>query len=105
MAADRRAFPAACNGVVGFKQGLGVVPQEYAQDGFGNISYITPMTRTVLDTALMLDAMAGTDLRDPLTTGRPKADFVAAAHGRRSEGTAHRLARAARAMPPSRPMC
>ena len=71
-------IPAACNGVVGFKQGLGVVPQEYAQDGFGNISYITPMTRTVLDTALMLDVMAGTDLRDPLTTGRPKADFVAA---------------------------
>jgi aspartyl-tRNA(Asn)/glutamyl-tRNA(Gln) amidotransferase subunit A len=72
-------IPAACNGVVGFKQGLGVVPQEYAQDGFGNISYTTPMTRTVLDTALMLDAMAGPDLRDPLTTGRPKADFVAAA--------------------------
>ncbi len=36
------------------------------------------MTRTVLDTALMLDAMAGPDLRDPLTTGRPKADFVSA---------------------------
>ncbi len=72
-------IPAACNGVVGFKQGLGVVPQEYAQDGFGNISYITPMTRTVLDTALMLDAMSGADPRDPLTTGRPKADFVASA--------------------------
>jgi aspartyl-tRNA(Asn)/glutamyl-tRNA(Gln) amidotransferase subunit A len=72
-------IPAACNGVVGFKQGIGVVPQEYAQDGFGNISYVTPMTRSVLDTALMLDAMAGTDLHDPLTTGRPKADFVTAA--------------------------
>jgi aspartyl-tRNA(Asn)/glutamyl-tRNA(Gln) amidotransferase subunit A len=71
-------IPAACNGVVGFKQGLGVVPQEYAQDGFGNISYITPMTRTVLDTALMLQAMAGPDLRDPLTTGRTTPDFAAA---------------------------
>ena len=89
-------IPAACNGVVGFKQGLGVVPQEYAQDGFGNISYITPMTRTVLDTALMLDAMAGTDLRDPLTTGRPKADFVAAARGGDLKELAHRVARAAR---------
>jgi len=39
-------IPAACNGVVGFKQGLGVVPQEWAQDGFGNISYVTPMSRT-----------------------------------------------------------
>jgi aspartyl-tRNA(Asn)/glutamyl-tRNA(Gln) amidotransferase subunit A len=71
-------IPAACNGIVGFKQGLGVVPQEYAQDGFGNISYVTPMTRTVLDTALMLDAMAGVDLRDPLSTGRLKPDFLAA---------------------------
>jgi aspartyl-tRNA(Asn)/glutamyl-tRNA(Gln) amidotransferase subunit A len=72
-------IPAACNGVVGFKQGLGVVPQEYAQDGFGNISYITPMTRTVADTALMLNVMAGADLRDPLSTGRPAWDFPGAA--------------------------
>ncbi|MBV8455732.1 MAG: amidase, partial [Acetobacteraceae bacterium] len=71
-------IPAACNGVVGFKQGLGVVPQEYAQDGFGNISYITPMTQSVADTALMLDAMAGPDIRDPLTTGRAQPGFVAA---------------------------
>ena len=72
-------IPAACNGLVGFKQGLGVVPQEYAQDGFGNISYITPMTRTVLDTALMLDAMAGPDPRDPLTVAREPSGFTAAA--------------------------
>lgn len=71
-------IPAACNGVVGFKQGLGVIPQEYAQDGFGNISYITPMTRTVADNALMLDVMAGPDILDPLTTGRPRPDFAAA---------------------------
>jgi aspartyl-tRNA(Asn)/glutamyl-tRNA(Gln) amidotransferase subunit A len=77
-------IPAACNGVVGFKQGLGVVPQEAAQDGFGNISYVTPMTRTVLDTALMLDVMAGSDARDPLTVARDKPDFIAAA---RSEGS------------------
>ncbi|MBV8578222.1 MAG: amidase [Acetobacteraceae bacterium] len=71
-------IPAACNGVVGFKQGLGVVPQEYAQDGFGNISHITPMTRTVPDTALMLEVMAGSDRRDPLTTAREKSNFIAA---------------------------
>jgi aspartyl-tRNA(Asn)/glutamyl-tRNA(Gln) amidotransferase subunit A len=56
-----------------------VVPQEYAQDGFGNISYITPMTRTVADTALMLSVMAGVDPRDPLTTGRRAWDFIDAA--------------------------
>jgi aspartyl-tRNA(Asn)/glutamyl-tRNA(Gln) amidotransferase subunit A len=72
-------IPAACNGVVGFKQGLGVVPQEYAQDGFGNISYTTPMTRTVLDTALMLDVMAGSDNRDPLTVARERPAFITAA--------------------------
>ena len=72
-------IPAACNGVIGFKQGLGIVPQEYAQDGFGNISYTTPMTRTVRDTALMLDIMAGPDSRDPLTVARDKHDFIAAA--------------------------
>jgi aspartyl-tRNA(Asn)/glutamyl-tRNA(Gln) amidotransferase subunit A len=71
-------IPAACNGVVGFKQGLGIVPQEYAQDGFGNISYTTPMTRTVLDTALMLEVMAGADSRDPLTVAREKPDFITA---------------------------
>jgi aspartyl-tRNA(Asn)/glutamyl-tRNA(Gln) amidotransferase subunit A len=72
-------IPAACNGVVGFKQSLGVVPQDYAPDGFGNISYTTPMTRTVLDTAIMLQVMAGPDPRDPLSVGRTKPDFVAAA--------------------------
>src|SRR5579872_4009831 len=72
-------IPAACNGVVGFKQSLGVTPQEYAQDGFGNISYITPMTRTVLDTALMLDVMAGPEPADPLTVLRTVSDFVSAA--------------------------
>jgi len=70
---------AACNGVVGFKQGLGVVPQDYGQDGFGNISYITPMTRTVFDTALTLDAMAGPDSRDPLAVARARPDFILAA--------------------------
>jgi aspartyl-tRNA(Asn)/glutamyl-tRNA(Gln) amidotransferase subunit A len=77
-------IPAACNGVVGFKQSQGVVPQEYAQDGFGNISYVTPMARSVLDTALMLDIMAGPDSRDPLTVARDKPDFIAAARSEAS---------------------
>ena len=52
-------IPAACNGVVGFKQSLGLVPHDMAPEAFGNLSYITPTTRTVMDTALMLEAMAG----------------------------------------------
>lgn len=72
-------IPAACNGVVGFKQTLGVVPHDLTPDGFGNQSHITPMTRTVMDSALMLQAMAGPDPCDPHSLGLPAQDFVAAA--------------------------
>lgn len=72
-------IPAACNGVVGFKQSLGVVPVDSAQDAFGNISYVTPMTRTVMDTALMLQVMAGPHASDPHSLNRAKQDYVEAA--------------------------
>jgi aspartyl-tRNA(Asn)/glutamyl-tRNA(Gln) amidotransferase subunit A len=72
-------IPAACCGVVGFKQTLGLVPHDLTPDGFGNQSHITPMTRTVMDTALMLQAMAGPDPCDPHSLGLTAPDFVAAA--------------------------
>ncbi len=72
-------IPAACNGVVGFKQSLGVVPHDTADDAFGNISYITPMTGTVMDTALMLDAMAGPHRNDPHTMNRVQGAYAQAA--------------------------
>src|SRR5271169_1057719 len=72
-------IPAACNGVVGFKQTLGLVPHDLTPDGFGNQSYIMPITRTVMDSALMLQAMAGPDPCDPHSLGLPVKDFVAAA--------------------------
>jgi aspartyl-tRNA(Asn)/glutamyl-tRNA(Gln) amidotransferase subunit A len=72
-------IPAACCGVVGFKQTLGLVPHDLTPDGFGNQSHITPMTRTVMDTALMLKAMAGPDPCDPHSLGLAVPDFVAAA--------------------------
>src|SRR5580692_515566 len=76
-------IPAACCGVVGFKQTLGLVPHDLTPDGFGNQSHITPMTRTIIDSALMLQAMAGPDPCDPHSLGLPTPDFVAAA---RAEG-------------------
>ncbi|MBO9642011.1 MAG: amidase [Pseudacidovorax sp.] len=66
-------IPAACNGVVGFKQSLGVVPHSQVADAFGNYTYVTPMTRTVADTALMLQAMAGPHACDPWSLGAPVA--------------------------------
>src|SRR3984957_5974169 len=77
-------IPAACCGIVGFKQTLGLVPHDLTPDGYGNQSHITPMTRTVIDTALMLQAMAGPNRRDPHSLGLAAPDFVAAA---RPEGS------------------
>ena len=72
-------IPAACCGVVGFKQTLGLVPHDLTPDGFGNQSHITPMSRTVMDSALMLQTMAGPDRCDPHSLGLAMPDFVAAA--------------------------
>src|SRR5262249_3441438 len=58
---------------------LGLVPHDLTPDGFGNQSHITPMTRTVMDTALMLQSMAGPDQCDPHSLGLTPPDFVAAA--------------------------
>lgn len=69
-------IPAACNGVVGLKQSNGVIPHSQVQDAFGNQTYVTPMTRTVADTALMMQAMAGEDASDPWSIGIAVPDFV-----------------------------
>ncbi|VIO69427.1 Acylamidase [Bradyrhizobium ivorense] len=76
-------IPAACNGVVGIKQSSGVIPHSQVQDAFGNQTYVTPTTRTVADTALMMQAMAGEDASDPWSIGVPVQDYlgVAAPHG------------------------
>jgi amidase len=70
--------PASVNGIVGFKPTVGmvsrthVVPISATQDTAG------PMTRTVYDAALLLSAMAGSDLLDPATAEADthKTDFT-----------------------------
>jgi aspartyl-tRNA(Asn)/glutamyl-tRNA(Gln) amidotransferase subunit A len=69
-------IPAACNGVVGLKQSNGVIPHSQVQDAFGNQTYVTPTTRTVADTALMMQAMAGDDASDPWSIGVAVPDFI-----------------------------
>jgi aspartyl-tRNA(Asn)/glutamyl-tRNA(Gln) amidotransferase subunit A len=73
-------IPAAANGVVGLKQSLGVIPHSQVADAFGNYTYVTPITRTVMDTALMLQAMSGPHPSDPWSIGVEPQDYVAAAH-------------------------
>lgn len=72
-------IPAACNGVVGLKQSNGVIAHSQALDAFGNQTYVTPTTRTVADTALMMQAMAGEDSCDPWSIGVPVPDFIGTA--------------------------
>lgn len=58
-------IPAACCGVVGMKATLGLIPHLQLPDLFGANSYVGPMARDVTDTALMFEAIAGFDARDP----------------------------------------
>src|SRR5690606_17954483 len=71
--------PAACNGVVGIKQSNGVIPHSQAQDLFGNQTYVTPTTRTVADTGLMLQVMSGDYTLDPWSIGLKHGDYCQAA--------------------------
>ncbi len=72
--------PAAINGIVGFKPTVGlvsrthIVPISHSQDTAG------PMTRTVRDAALVLNAIAGTDAADPATAEADarRVDYTAA---------------------------
>ena len=75
-------IPAACNGVVGIKQSNGIIPHSQAQDLFGNQTYVTPLTRTVADTGLMLQAMSGDYDLDPWSIGLKRANYAEAARHR-----------------------
>ncbi len=61
---------------MGLKQSNGVIPHSQVQDAYGNQTYVTPMTRTVADTALMMQAMAGEDASDPWSIGVPVPDYL-----------------------------
>ncbi|HEX5319088.1 MAG TPA: amidase [Stellaceae bacterium] len=56
-------IPAAFSGVFGFKPTFGKVAM-YPPSAFGDVSHGGPLTRSVEDAALMLDAMKGPDARD-----------------------------------------
>lgn len=72
--------PAALCGIVGLKPTYGLVsrfggiPNSFSQDHVG------PMTRTVEDAAIVLQALAGHDPRDPATSQRDVPDYSAAVH-------------------------
>jgi amidase len=59
--------PAAYCGVVGFRPSPGAVPHELRPIGWSPLAVQGPMGRTVADTALLFEAMAAFDPRDPLS--------------------------------------
>jgi aspartyl-tRNA(Asn)/glutamyl-tRNA(Gln) amidotransferase subunit A len=69
--------PAAYCGIVGLKPTSGLVSRAGAIPLSWSCDYIGPMTRTVRDCALVLDAIAGYDPADPTTARRTPPPFTA----------------------------
>jgi len=80
-------IPAAMCGVYGFKATFGRVAAAVRPDGFlihTPYAHTGPLTRTVEDAALMLEAMVGHHPRDPLSLPDLPTGFVAATRARTS---------------------
>ena len=71
-------LPGTFCGVVGLKQTFGRVSQRGLLVTSFNGDHIGPMTRSVRDSALMLQVMAGYDALDPSTVPVPVPDYTAA---------------------------
>lgn len=70
-------IPAACCGLVGLKPTYGRVSRHGAMPLSHSLDHVGPMTRTVADAALMLQALAGPDAADPTTAAEPVPDYTA----------------------------
>ena len=78
-------LPAAISGVVGLKQTYGLVSRHGIFPLVESFDHAGPLTRTVRDAAIMLQALAGEDPHDPTTRGVVVDDY-AAKLGRGIEG-------------------
>jgi aspartyl-tRNA(Asn)/glutamyl-tRNA(Gln) amidotransferase subunit A len=68
-------YPAACCGLVGMKPTFGRVSR-YGSAVYGIPNdYVGPLTRTAFDNALMLEAIAGHDPKDPFSADVPAPNF------------------------------
>lgn len=70
--------PASFCNVVGFRPSPGRVPRWPNAAPWFSFGVDGPMARTVGDAALLLDAVAGPDNRDPLSLGAPTGPFLEA---------------------------
>jgi amidase len=68
--------PGNFNGVVGFRPTPGRTPYYPADDAWGTLSVVGPIARSVEDVAFLLSAMAGPDIRSPISIDEPGARFA-----------------------------
>jgi len=64
-------YPSAANGCVGLKPTYGRVSRYGVQALAESLDHVGPMARTVEDTAIMFEAMAGFDAKDPTSLVEP----------------------------------
>jgi amidase len=69
-------IPASYCGIVGMRPSVGRVPRPVSPVPYDPLWVEGPMGRTVADVALMLDAQAHFDVRDPLSWPRPPVAFA-----------------------------
>ncbi len=68
--------PAALCGVVGMKPTFGRVSKSGVFPLAWTLDHVGPLSRTVEDNTLLLNALAGYDAEDPYSTDRPAEDFT-----------------------------
>ena len=74
-------FPSAQCGLVGIKPTWGLVSRYGVLELAGSLDHVGPMTRSVADAAIMLEAMAGEDPNDPTSLPGPAPRLLAALDG------------------------
>ena len=68
-------IPAAACGIVGLKPTYGLVSRHGVFPLSHSLDTVGPMTRTVRDAAILLNAIVGHDARDPSSVKRPVEDY------------------------------
>lgn len=74
-------FPSAQCGLVGLKPTWGRVSRYGVLELAGSLDHIGPMTRSVADAAIMLEAIAGVDTNDPTSLSAPVPPMLATLDG------------------------
>ena len=69
-------FPSMANGVVGLKPTYGRVSRHGVLPLAESLDHVGPMTRTVSDAAIVLQAIAGNDPNDPTSLKEPVPDIL-----------------------------